>query len=270
MQPHLRLTVKHLMFGVAALGLLMSLSAWMTPIAEQVLWIDESGWGGLSGPRIQHLLVSPILSPLVIPALSLVLIWPNRNRRCILAGITATLCVLISWIMLRRIWLITPGGVFLWPDNCLWYLHGRLPNGSKWGGRPTWDNFWPSSKRQIADLSTLVVYLALISVSLRRPLLPSKVAIVPLVANGYSFAGWLTLMWSDRYWGPGNPPLWAGHLGATVPRVSGMEIVQGLVLFSLIGYLLAIIIPIQLGRTFIDGTARLSMRVYRSKGELGT
>jgi hypothetical protein len=208
----------------------------------------------MGNPPPRNFLLDPILTPWALPALTIAVVWPHRSRRASLAVAAAILFVLASWLMLGRVWIISPGGIFLWPDRCYWYVHERWING-RFAGGLTWEYFWPGTTRQAVELLSLALLLTLVTVSLFRPVSRRFTALVGAGANGYAFWGWAGLMWSDRFWGVGKPPYWPGHLGATMPRASGLEILQGAVLFGLIGYLLSIIIPLRRSRASVAGTS---------------
>jgi hypothetical protein len=246
------------MLWMVAVGILLRLTNWAILSSEQAVWTEQEGrgWCGIGSGPVPDFFETPVLAAWVIPALTVSVIWPNRTARLRWVGVFAVGSVLTSWLLLRRPWIITPGAIRLWPDDCLWYIRERLTSSQTRTG-VIWDFFWPRTGRQVADLFALVAFLALVTASLARPVPRRSLAIVAIAANVYRFAVWSTLMWSDRYWGIGNPRSRPGLLGAMMPRVSVMEIVQGSVLVGLLIYLLAIVIGIRPSRVCVVETGRV-------------
>ncbi len=255
-----RVSIRGLMIwvAVAALVAFAVLRCDLSVLPEHIIWLGDDiadGQVGLVGTS-EHWIVRPYLAHWIIPAVTIAVAWPKRNKCVTWLAFGAVVLILASWVVLRRpimppvMW---PGGQEMWPHYSLFYVRRRLAGESDWH-RPRWPFAFDfiSYQYQKADLLCLIALAFLLVVTfIRRRLLPlGLLAAAALVLNLCKFVDWVSMMSIARHWGAGESP-WQGHSdavlrwvrkGASIPRASWLELAEGPLMIAVICYLLVILV----------------------------
>jgi hypothetical protein len=255
-----RMSIRGLMFWVAGVALLLfaGLRCDLSALPEHIIWLGDDNADdqvGLVGLCL-HWIVRPYLAHWIIPAVTIAVAWPKRNKCVTCLAFGAVVLILASWVVLRRpIYplVVGPGGLEMWPHYFLSYVRKRLAGDSDWH-HPHWPFAFDfmSYQYQKADLLCLIALVFLLVVTLiRRRLLPLRLlAAAALVLNLCKFVDWVSMMSIGRHWGVGESP-WQGHSdavlrwvreGASIPRASWLELAEGPLMIAVICYLLVILV----------------------------
>jgi hypothetical protein len=251
-----RFSVRGLMILVAGVALVLfaGLRCDLSALPEHIIWLGYDNADGQMGPCL-HWIVRPYLARWIIPAVTIAIAWPKRNKCVTWLAFGAVVLVLASWVVLRRpiyplaVW---PGGLEMWPHYFLFYVRKRLAGDTDW-----YRSRWPFAfdfigyQYQKADLLCLIALVFLLVVTLiRHRLLPPRLlAAAALVVNLCKFVDWVSMMSIARNWGVGESP-WQGHSdavlrwvreGPSIPRASWLELAEGLLMIAVICYLLVIL-----------------------------
>lgn len=222
------------MIAVAVVAIVFALPTWKPRLVVGFIWREaEPDCGRWFPSEWHHVLCTPILAPWVLSTVALATISANGHARRARITTGAVGVLLASWLLLSRPCCVSPGGVWLWPDDGRRILN-QLYFG--WGG-VVWHVLWPRTVRQAAEFLCLGALLTLATMSLWRPVRRGVFVLATLAVNGYYLAEWLMLMWWRRDLGWRTPP-WPEQLGGTTPGPSGAEMLQGALLIGVLAYLL--------------------------------
>jgi hypothetical protein len=250
-----RIRIRGLMtwIAVTAVVLFAVLRLDISSLPEGTIWGGfKPHWGPAVGNKVDYLLAT-YLAHWVIPAITVVVVWPHRRRELIWLGIGAIMLSVTSWVVLRRIvWppIVSPYGVMHWPSFHLNYLHRSIASRSFQPPYPVSPFTYELFYQQKGDFLCLLALLVVLTIELIRPLPLRLLAVTALFVNLYKFCEWGLLMCFGRYWGPGDSdgftpssaiPAWVPEAFAT-PKATLFELVQGLLMIALILYLVAILL----------------------------
>ena len=225
-----------MMIVIASLAVIFALGPSLLHFCQLYVWYGDYSPNGMSNSlKLPNIWGPRRLGMAIIPALSIIAACTKMTRRVVWAAIGLDLFALVSWVLLYRAW-VGPGSVTIWPDDIPKLLDGsvRLWPSTVAGltglfGVSTWGEFVDL----LALLGLLVALVSLVSRPLPRWL---RVCVVlPIIC--YDFIGWATRMFSERYWGLGDPP----QIGlGIIPRASLVEVTQGATLVAILLWLVLI------------------------------
>ncbi len=252
-----RTSTRGLMIWVAGVALVLfaGLRCDLSALPEHIIWLGDDYADGKMGNNPRWI-VRPYLAHWIIPAVTIAVAWPRRNKCVTWLAFGAVVLILASWVVLRRpiypvvVW---PGGWEMWPRYSLLYVRQRLAGDSDWH-RPHWPFAFDFMRYQYqkADLLCLIALVFLLVVTfIRRRLLPLRLlAAAALVVNLCKFVDWVSMMSIARHWGVDESP-WQRHSdavlrwvreGASIPRASWLELAEGPLMIAVICYLLVILV----------------------------
>jgi hypothetical protein len=205
-------------------------------LARESIWVGI-GFTWMPDPANRRVLADPSLTFWFIPCLTIAFVRARQGRRLKVGSIVTIAIALMSWLVLRRPCIITPGNVYYWPDDVLFYIHERFVVNNSIG--IYFPAFLPSTARELVGLLALVVFLLFFALALTQPVSRRLRLVIAVGVNGYSCLEWAAFMWLERGWGVGQPP--RNPLAGPIPRANAVDIFRGLALLVLLTYLISIL-----------------------------
>ncbi len=234
-----RMTIRRLMIAVLLAAVSMALIPWERLLLENGIWWDTTETLGFGPGRTQGIVWNPRLLLGILPALSLILVAPRPNRRIVSIAIIVSMTSLLAWLLIRR-GFPGPASVTAWPDQMVLILKICHTRPDQWSNYSSLICLYKiRSLRELLDLATLALYLALFIRMLNSPIPRCGRSVMALILTCLMIAEWTGRMLEPL------PPKYGGvsRFGLSPFRldIPAVDLADITLLVALFGYVAVIL-----------------------------